>query len=154
MIAVMCKISLWPDTDAEQWRIYIIFGFNRPSGTVWHPPTKLQEGNVFICVCLSTGVPMRPLPMMHWTSFYTPSPLRPSPSLPRPKHETWTPPVPAPLPVTSGGNHWWPVQTCSLEDPPNLYWQLAAWPPKLWNVSACIKSTPCLKILSICKRGW
>ena len=35
-------------------------------------PTKLREGNVFSRICVSMGweVPMRPLPMMHWTSLY------------------------------------------------------------------------------------
>ena len=43
--------------------------------TGYRPPTKLQEGNVFTCVCLFTGrngVPIWPLPMMHWTSLYRP----------------------------------------------------------------------------------
>ena len=32
---------------------------------------------------------------------------------PSPGHETWYP-----LLVTSGGDHWRPIQTCSLEDDP------------------------------------
>ena len=43
---------------------------------IYHPPTELWEGNVFSCMCLSSGlspranVPMWPLPMMPWTSLY------------------------------------------------------------------------------------
>ena len=45
----------------------------------YHPPTKLQEGNVFSCVCLSTlGIPCDHYPWWHWTS------LPPVPALPLP----------------------------------------------------------------------
>ena len=43
---------------------------------IYHPPTELWEGNVFSCMCLSSGlspranVSMWPLPMMPWTSLY------------------------------------------------------------------------------------
>ena len=52
--------------------------------------------------------PTRQLHMMHWTSAYR---------------------VPLlPLGLTSGGQDWKPVQTCSLEEPPppptNFYWHL------------------------------
>ena len=84
----------------------------------------------------------------HWTSCSAPSPGHEHPH--RSGHGTSTvqeqsgpnPPVPkaclnvfnldltvqGPLPVTSGGNNWRPVQTCSLEDPLVLtsggYWSL------------------------------
>ena len=49
------------------------------------PPTKWQEGDVSICVCQSF-CPMWPLPMMHWTSLYSPtSATRPGPA----GHQTW-----------------------------------------------------------------
>ena len=57
----------------------------------YHPPTKLPEGNVFICVCLSTwgGGAIWPLPISigpHCTVL-TPWPC-PWPCSP-PRHETW-----------------------------------------------------------------
>ena len=40
---------------------------------------------------------------------------------PPPRHETWTSSGPTPtLLVKFGGNHWLPVQTCSLEETPSL----------------------------------
>ena len=76
----------------------------------YRPPTKLREGNVFtrVCVCLSNmgrGGPMWPIFIMHWTSMYSP-PSRHGTSLDR---------DPQPPLGTSGGNHWIPVQTCSLQ---------------------------------------
>ena len=50
----------------------------------YRPPTKLRKGNVFSCVCLFVhggGVPMWPLPMMHWNSLYRDIP-QPHPSRP------------------------------------------------------------------------
>ena len=91
--------------------IYLI-----PCFHVYHPPTKLREGNVFSRVCLSfcpQGVgPMWPLPMMQWTSLY-------SPNCSSPTLCTWD--------LTGQGpSH--TVQTCSLQDPPqpHLCWHLVA----------------------------
>ena len=109
----------------------------RPS--FYRPPTKLQESNIFshVClsVCLSTGGPMWPLHMMHWISLYR-EPPGPNPGPPRLvmephwPHCTGTipppslyrhPTSPGSLVVTSGGQDWRSVQTCSLEDiPPQL----------------------------------
>ena len=54
-------------------------------------------------------------PTMHWTSMH------------RDPHHTGTP-SPAPLLVTSGGQDWGPVQTCSLADTsniiPGIWWQI------------------------------
>ena len=84
---------------------------------------RLREGNVFSCVCCSQGVP-------HITITNDALDLtvqRAPGSTPRdgtsltlapPGHQTWDPPAPAPLLVTSSGHHWRPDQTCSLEDPP------------------------------------
>ena len=45
---------------------YMYFHFH---ANVYCPPTKLREGNVFICVCLLTrGSPCDHYHMMHWTS--------------------------------------------------------------------------------------
>ena len=55
----------------------------------------------------------------------------PGPSSVDMRHWTPSPPkTPWPLLMTSGGNHWWPVQTCSLEDPlPHQYqWQIQDFP--------------------------
>ena len=42
----------------------------------YRPPKEMGKGNAFshvrLSVCLSTGSPMWPLPMMHWTSLYRP----------------------------------------------------------------------------------
>ena len=61
------------------------------------------------------GIPMWPLPMIHWTSLYRP----PFPQ-PPPGYGKWEP-----LLVTSGGKHWRPLQTYSLEHP-HQYWHLVA----------------------------
>ena len=75
-----------------------------------NPAMKLWEAtNVFmgcVPVCSRLGVPMRALPIMHWTSLY------------RPLSQTWnqgTPKAPPPPLVTSCGHHWIPVQTWSLD---------------------------------------
>ena len=81
-------------------------------------PTMLQEGKVYTCLSVSQLVYSWrevPLPMVHLTSPYkTPS-----------GHGTSGPP--SPLFVTSGGHHWRPVKTCSLQDPlpltsADIYW--------------------------------
>ena len=85
---------------------------------IYHPPTKLREGNVFTEVCLSFwsgGRPMWPLPMMHWTSLYrAPWPRAHIPHTPHPRHETslYRDPV---WPQSPGHGHiWWPsLETCS-----------------------------------------
>ena len=84
---------------------------------------KLWEGNVFSRVCLFTGGSLCDhYPWCIWP-YYT--------GLPPPNPALWTSKMagPGPLLVTSGGHHWRPVQTCSLEDPPPTStdnW----WPPK------------------------
>ena len=84
------------------------------------------------------GVPMWPLPMMHWTSLYSPSPSpgsTPPPDmghggpLNHSRHEHGDPSGPPPLLVTSGGHHCRPVQICSLDltiQGPHSYWLLVA----------------------------
>ena len=96
----------------------------------YRPPTKLREGNVFFRVCLSVhrGVPRWPVPMMHWTS-------QPPPPL-----------------VTSGGHHWRPVQTCSLEDSPNLYWHLVAKACTVGKRAVCIP-LECFRVYVLCCYG-
>ena len=65
----------------------------------YHPPTKLREGNVFNCGSLFTGG----------------------------SHVTITCDALDLTSVTSGGQDWKPVQTCSLEDPPTHQgWHLVA----------------------------
>ena len=74
-----------------------------------------------VSVCLFTdrgrGVPRLPLPVMHWTSLYSPNPTP----------WTWDLTVqgpPYPLLVAFGGHHWTPVQICSLQNPPQWCWHL------------------------------
>ena len=80
---------------------------------------------MFSLVCLSVhrgGVAMWPLPLMHYTSPYRTS--QP------PGDQTWDPLQPCPpLLVTSCGNHWRPVQTCSLKSPPPTSTDIR-WSPK------------------------
>ena len=66
-----------------------------------------------VSVCHSVGVPMWPLSMMHWSLLYRPLS----------RHgawghweaiQKWDMGIPTLL-VTSGGHHWRPVQTCSLD---------------------------------------
>ena len=87
--------------------------------TFYHLPTKLREGNVFTCVCLSVHreAPLWPLPMIHWTSLYKDPLPNPSPVPLNIRHRT---PGFSPLLVTSCGHHCRPIQTCSLEDTPPL----------------------------------
>ena len=85
----------------------------------YRPPTKLGEGNVLTRVCLSVHRGRRgamwPLPVIHWTSLYRPSPW------PRPCSSTWDLTVRGCLwtlgltvqgPLTS--DIWWTsLETCS-----------------------------------------
>ena len=67
-----------------------------------HPPTELREGNLFIHVCPSVCQGGGPCVTI---------------TIPIAGHQTWNPP-PKPWPpllVISGGHHWKPLQTCSLE---------------------------------------
>ena len=125
----------------------------------YRSPTKLREVNVLTGVCLSfcSGWegPMWALPMMHTRPQHTdprpgPSPSPPPPTSdmgtptsldtihgthPRPKHprhQTW-----GPLLVTSGGNHWRPVQTCPCEGHPPKEWHLEV------AAEACTVSSGC-----------
>ena len=91
----------------------------------YRPPTNLREGDVFSYVCLCV-CPWR-CPMIHWASVYRdtiPSPLDSKHAYPS-QSCSWTldmaPPGldPASGLVTSGGQHWRPVQTCAFEDPPH-----------------------------------
>ena len=116
----------------------------------------------FMCVCRSVclwGSHVAIARMMHWTSLCgdTPQPLlrpfsrhgTPTPAPALSPLQTWDTLASCPLGpllVTSGGHHWTPVQTCSLEDPPigaDIWW-----PPKhvrlasrrytsYWNAFLC-----------------
>ena len=76
-------------------------------------PTKLQEGNIFSCVCL-------PMVGRERIPRYRAHPL----SLSVQSHSSLSPSL-VPLLVTFGGQDWRPVQTCSLEDP-HRCWHLVA----------------------------
>ena len=77
-------------------------------------PTKLLEGNVFNCVCMSV--------CSQWSAHVTithdalclsvqgPTPIAPG-------HQTWDSLKLTSLLVTPAGHHWKPFQTCSLKDP-------------------------------------
>ena len=65
---------------------------------------------------------MGPAPPRTPDMAYTPSTPTPDmgPTLPPPQHQTWDL---CPLLLTSGGHHWKPVQTCSLEAlAPSPHW--------------------------------
>ena len=82
------------------------------NGFITAPPTKLWEGNVFTCVCLS--VHRGP----HLTITHDALGLTvqgPPPALPPPNIDMG-PPQSHPLLVISGDHHWKPVQTCSFDD--------------------------------------
>ena len=69
----------------------------------YRPPTNLRE-DVFTRVCLSTGQgPHVTITHDHVLDLIVQTPPPP----------TWD----LRIPVTSGGHHWKPVQTCSLQDP-------------------------------------
>ena len=94
---------------------------HRITGIYYRPPTELRKGNVFSYVCLSFfilsvhgGGGEGP----HVTIIYDALDLTVQCA---PRYQTWDPP-PAPQLVTSGGHHWIPVQTCSLEDPGSDMW--------------------------------
>ena len=82
----------------------------------YEPPTELREGNVFSCVCLSTGGSLHNTTHDALTSLYSP-PLVPAP---HPWASDMGPPSPGtnPLLVRSGDNDCRHVQTCSPEDAP------------------------------------
>ena len=88
----------------------------------YHPQTKLWEANVsVVSVCpqgshvtithdaLEFTVQAQSIPLT-WDS---PAPVRPPPEMTH-----WGPPSPTLL-LTSDGQDWKPVQTCSLEDAPS-----------------------------------
>ena len=92
---------------------------------IYRPPKELSEGNVFSHVCLSVCLSHKEshVAITHDALDLT---VQPSPALaPALLFQTWDPQPrphpsyigPHPLLVTSGGHHWRPVQTCSLEDP-------------------------------------
>ena len=78
-------------------------GGTRPNGKhscpicFYRPQMKLQEGNVFISICLSFCSGGAHVTITHDALG----------------------PAPIPLLLISGGHHLRPVQTCSLEDPPS-----------------------------------
>ena len=95
---------------------------------IYRPPTKLREGNVFSCVCLSVhggrGVPcndytgcIRP----HCTVLATA--LSSSPPHPSSRHGTLGPP--GSLILTFDGQDWRLVETCSLGDPLQSWYLVA-----------------------------
>ena len=105
---------------------------------LYRPPMKLWESNAFNYVCLSTrgrchvtithnawdlpvGPPPPTPPHGHGSSLYRDRPSPGNITL------LYTPP-----PVTSGGQHWKPVQTCLLEGPP-LYSQGSHSDWKTWK---------------------
>ena len=105
-------------TVKKQWMYWWIKGVTI-AYHIYHPPTKLEEGNVFTGVCQPVGG--GGVRMMHCTGSPNPPPktwdltLQPPPlalspsrhgfSLYRAPFQSWH------LLVTSGGNHWRPVQT-------------------------------------------
>ena len=106
--------------NVQCWNYYILIFTARRQ-------RSCGRGNVFSRVSPSVSHsvhrgrgPMWPFPMMHWITLY----MEPPTSL-----QTWDLTVKAPfttLLVISGGHHFRPVQTCSLEDPPDQCWHLVA----------------------------
>ena len=98
-----------PVTDGLPTHFYRL---DRYWATNYHPPMKLSEDNV----CLFTQ--WAPCDYYPWWigSHHTGNP---NPTSPSPNPTQALPALPAlPLVLTSGGQAWRPVQTCSLEDPP------------------------------------
>ena len=85
---------------------------------------KVMFSLVSVCHSVHRGVPMWPLPMMHWTSLYR------APFPPGPNSGPWTsdlgPLALVPLLVIFGGHQWRPIQNCWFEDTPgnNIWWWL------------------------------
>ena len=81
----------------------------------YRPPTRLREGNVFKCVCLSVN-----RRGSHYLWYIGPRCTRTHPHIrPYPFCAEPDPPL-----VISSGQDWRPVQPCSLEEPPLQYWHL------------------------------
>ena len=106
--------TLWVSTSASPLSSFITVCF-------FHPPMKLQKGNVFSHICLSTGEGPH---VTHYPSCIGPYCAIPPIQGPSPSH---SPPVqsigplvqdpgPDSLLVTSGSQDWGPFQTCSLQD--------------------------------------
>ena len=70
-LALIVAAGFLYDTPCNRFYSFIIIITTRDG---------IPESNVFSRVCLSTGVPIWPLPMMHWTLLYSPSSPNPSPS--------------------------------------------------------------------------
>ena len=111
---VRCKFQVQyyvPNARVPRW-------YQCQKNSNYRPPTKLWEGNVFICVCPSVNLSVhRRSPCDHYLWCIGPycTGLHPQP------WPLWTsdlgPQASVPLLVTSGGHHWRPVLTCSFEDP-------------------------------------
>ena len=110
-----CDVTLKP-VEKKMWLAnhFILITF-------YHPPNKLRECNVFSRFCLFTrmGVPMWPLPMIHWTSLYRPAPcpLDIRHGTPRPHY----PPNPLNIrhgtlltPSPKASDIWWPLKNVRL----------------------------------------
>ena len=124
------SISDGLDEVSERVKIKILDNF---SFIFYHPPTKLRGVNVFTDVCLSfcSGG-------SHVTITHDALDLTVHPPTDMGPHSTGTSPA-----VTSGGHHWRPVQTCSLQNlpPPVLtsgdYWSMYVW--RKWAVSILVE---------------
>ena len=72
---------------------------------IYRPPTKLPQGNVFYCLCLSVQRERVPhVTITHDALDLTVQIPIPAPAPPKFRHGIA-------LQVTSGGHHWRPVQT-------------------------------------------
>ena len=104
-----------------------------------------------VSVCqqrLGWGCPMWPLPMMHWTSLFSPPWPRPASS----RHGSSLYRGSLYLaPVISGGDHWRHVQTCSLWDTSHCCWHLVAIETHTLGISRVLNSkVPCLEGVGSC----
>ena len=87
----------------------------------YRPAKKFWKDNVSSHVCLC--VHREGIPCDRYPSCIGPHCTGPPGSGPSCRHGTWGPSMP--LLVTTGGHHWRPVQTSSLEDPPpstDIWW--------------------------------
>ena len=128
-------VTVWSHWHTYNWlgKLWFIWCLKKLSFNIFTARQqscgKLMFSVVSVCLFAEGRGPMWPLPMLDWTSPYTPPP-RASAAPCRTLSPTMQSDIISFLLVTSGGQDWRPIQICSLQDcPPPFHqcWHLAGY---------------------------